>query len=634
MKHLIRLFFTAALLPAVTGLFAQRQADWSVNLTGNAQQIILQQLTGVPIVQTDKAYIGIDPATQKVAWTAERKNSKLAAALLNVESFDFHNMAGSPFVLISNNVLDARTGAAVISKKETGYKRVEDYEIIPTLNSVLVRVTAPNGMMRLYLIGMADSKVKWATDVMKPAQITGLDEAPSEDRPDVPLYTTLAAPDGSLVFRYQKSLAVISPEGKLLWIEKANPAEVMLSPDGKTVLAVDALVTGVGNSPVPVRYGIKYRSSKISAYDLKTGKPAWKTGIDAPQNIRWADAHPDFLTVVWGKGCNLYNYATGRAEWAENFNGKQVVEVTPNEEGFLVVFESGLKSMQLDKNGKPRWKEPREILAQDDERDDALPEDGLLDVYEYANGRVLVDTEKVRFKPVKGSDLKKWKMTLTPSDRVAFDDSLGNLLLLQRNELHIVNPDRNPAIVKSFKINFRDISGFHTLEFRPKGYFMTSSEEFVAFNLAAETAVHRYYARPADVGGALLGLVNLDVDLGLVGVSTYGARSGFGAARWSRPGWGNTVAGGNNNRVVTADVLGFTTTFMPSGRSEAFRSSRDFAWYFTRKGADNVLVKINKDSGEETDQLILEGARPIYQVDEVQKRVYFCKGDLLKVFEM
>lgn len=633
------LIFALAMLFAFSPSFAQRSPDWSVNLTGKAQQIIFQNLTGVPIIQTDKSYIGIDPVAQKVAWTVDRKAGKLISAALGADGYDFYNMAGTPFVLISNNVIDSRSGATVISKEKNNYKTANDYEVIPALNSVLLRVTAGSGVLRLYLIGMADAKVKWDVDVMKPSLITGMNEEPEEEHPDVPLFTSLVSPDHYLIYRYRKNLAVISPEGKLLWSEKADPAEVMLSPDGKKVITVKALVTGIGNSPVSVRYVTKYRSAKMQAFDLKTGKESWKDDIKVNQNIRWADAQPDFLIVAWKNGCNIFKYATGEAIWKDDFKGKRVVDVRSNEKGYLVTFESGYKTMQLDKSGAELWKKPQ-VLETDDEDADDLPEEGSMDVYPYAKGKILVDAERVRFRPAKGSGMKKWRMTLNAGSRVAYDDSLHNLIILHDNRLHILNPDNNPQVVKSFKDNFENLPAFHTVEFRANAYFLTSPKEFIVFEPATEKLTHRYYVRPFDVQGMFIDMVNAELasNQALLNCkATHNAKTGaWKAERASAgllpPGAGNTELQKADQQWRAADALEFASTLMPPARVEAFKQSRDFAWYFTKDKSGNVLIKVNKDTGEETDRLIFDDARPIYQVDEIQRRVYYASNNVLKVF--
>ncbi|HRI62550.1 MAG TPA: PQQ-binding-like beta-propeller repeat protein, partial [Saprospiraceae bacterium] len=393
--------FAATLLLATQFAFAQRPADWSVELKDNIQQIIFQNLTGVPIVQTEKAFVGIDPAARKTVWTVQRTPEKAISFDMGPE---FYNMTGSPFVLIRNSVIDSRSGKVAISKEKDGFKRVEDYEVIPALNSVLVRTTGSNGTLQLYLVGSDNGEVKWKIDVMKPSVITGMNEEPDEEYVDVPLYTTLVSPDKYLIYRYRKNLAVISPEGKLLWNEKADPAEVLLSPDGKKVLALKALVTGIGNSPVSVRHVTKYRGTKIAAYDLKTGKESWKADIKTDQNIRWVDAHPDFLSVVQAKACNIYNYATGEAYWKDDFKGRRVVEIAPNAEGYLITYESGYKTMQVSKSGVALWKKPQ-VVETDDDEDDS-PDEGDQNVYQYAKGKVLINAERARFRPAKGSGLK------------------------------------------------------------------------------------------------------------------------------------------------------------------------------------------------------------------------------------
>ena len=47
-----------------------------------------------------------------------------------------------------------------------------------------------------------------------------------------------------------------------------------------------------------------------------------------------------------------------------------------------------------------------------------------------------------------------------------------------------------------------------------------------------------------------------------------------------------------------------------------------------------MLIKVNKDTGQEVDKLIFDDARPLYQVDEIQHRVYYANKSTLKVFNL
>ncbi|MBK7937761.1 MAG: PQQ-binding-like beta-propeller repeat protein [Lewinellaceae bacterium] len=637
---------TALCLCAASQLHAQRQADWSLELTGNAQGIIFQHLTGVPIVQTEKAYMGIDPAAKKIIWTADRSGDKAMSGIIETGT-DFYNMAGTPYVLIRHNLMDSRTGQVLIDKEKEGYKRVEDYEIIPSLNSLLVRTKA-DGKLRLYLVAMTDNKVLWKTDVMKSGGITLKSESenePVEESIEVPVNTTMLTPGKHLLYTHKKNVACIeSGSGNLLWVQKAEPAEIQLSPDGKNVLVIEAESGGLMALAL-AGTGAKLRSKKLTAYDLLTGKEAWKDPIEAEEKIRWMDTHPDFLTVVHKKGCNLYNYATGEKLWKRDFEGRRITEILPNNEGYLITFNSGYKTMQLSKEGKELWKKAQVKESEDGEAEE-MPEEGGVDRYSYAKGDVLVTTEGAFFTPAKGSGMKRWKMGLNAAARVAYDPNYKNLIILTGQRLVMINPDKNPKVALEVKVPFENAAEFHTLEIREKSYFLSSQQEFVVFDAENGTAKHKFYKKPFDSKAFLANAARFGMAVGsAVAVTSGVTNAGMGGTKavgstfgMMPPGSGDTEIRRANRQMNTAVVLNDASSMIPPVRFEAFRLTRDFAYYFTKEksgdDAEKMLIEVNKDSGEETDKLIFDNARPLYQVDEIEKRVYYANKSTLKVFNM
>lgn len=635
----------ALCLCAAQPLFAQRPADWSVELTGNAQRIIFQHMTGVPIIQTDKAYVGIDPVSRKAVWTVERSAEKALSGVIETNT-DFYNMARTPYVLIRHNLIDSRDGKVLMDKTQEGYKRVEDYEIIPALNSVLIRARA-DGKLRLYLVDMTDNKLRWKTDVMK----AGLqlkaesDEEPAEESIEVPSYTTIVTSDKHLLYQYKKSIACLEAgSGNLLWVEKAEPAEILLSPGEKNVLVIEAESGGLMAMAL-AGTGVKIKSKKIQAYDLLTGKKAWKDEIEADEKVRWVDTHPDFLTVVHKKGCNLYNYATGEKLWKKDFDGRRVTEILPNAEGYLVTFHSGYKTMQLSKEGKELWKKPRVKESEDGDVED-VPEDGGVDRYTYAKGDVIVTANSVVFSPVKGSGMKRWKLDLNQTARVAFDPNRQNLIILTSNNLVLVNPDVYPQSAIQLKVDFENAAEFLTLELREKAYFMTGMQEFVIVEPDNNNVVHKYYKKPFDskafwINAANTGMAVTSATMTVAGVSNAGKGGALATGSTMGmlpPGSGDTEMRRANRQLNTAATLDEVSSMMPPARFEAFRLTRDFAYYFTKEKSgddtEKILVKVNKDTGAEEDKLIFDNARPLYQVDEIQKRVYYADKNALKVFNM
>lgn len=640
-------FLLALLLSAPFAVFAQRQADWSVELTGNAQQIIFQNLTGIPIIQTEKAYVGVDPVAQKVAWTAERSAAKAVSAVIETGT-DFYNMLLTPYVLVRNNLIDSRDGKIILDKEKESYKRVEDYEVIPALNSVLIRTTA-DGKLRLYLVNMTNNAVQWKADVMKSGglAIKSESEAQAEEELniDVPLYTTLVTKSNHLLYQHKKNLACIDgATGAVLWNEKPDPAEIFLSADGQTVYVVGATGGGLMAAAL-VGTGVKLKGNKIFAYNLLTGKSPWKDPIEAQENIRWVDAHPDFLTVVHKAGCNLYDYASGEKRWKKDFEARRITEILPNMEGYLITFYSGYKTMQLSAEGKELWKKPQIKETEDGETD--VPEDGGLDRYAFTKGDVLIDAKTARFVPAKGSGMKRWKYDLDLSTRVAYDDSRKNIVILTKNKMLIVNPDKYNTAAVGMDVDFFNTAEFHTLELRDNSYFLTSQQEYVIVWPDENNKVaHKYYKKPFDGKGALLGAASAGLTLGAGAMAVSGlANAGTGMTKSTGstigmmpPGSGETELRRAGNQFGAAGAMYDAASLIPPARRDAFKQTRNFAYYFTKDksgdDAEKVLVKVSKDSGAEADKLIFDDARPMYQVDEVQKAVYYAKKNVLKVFKM
>jgi outer membrane protein assembly factor BamB len=638
--YLITLVLLCSALPT----FAQRAADWSVEMAGIAQKIVLQEFSGVPVIQTDKAYIGIDPETQKEAWSIKRSGNKLLAAA-TAEETDLCQMRNTPYLLVRGNVVDSRSGQALLDKERDGYKEMGGYAVLPEAGGVLVQVVA-KGMIRLVFIDFLEKKAKWSTDVTKTIMSEFIDmttegkaaaaraEAEAERRMlEMPADATMLTPDGYLLYRYKKTLACLNANtGKLLWTEKADAAELLLSPSGKTLLVAEAEVGPAIEGAIS-----RPKGRNVAAYDLSTGKPTWKKEIKADAQIRWIDAHPNFLTIVHRKGCNLYSYKTGEPLWEKDFSARRIVEITPNEEGYLVAFQSGYKTMQLDKKGKELWKKPQ-ILATDDgeEAEDDTPDYSGIDRFEYAKGTVLVSADKIRFVPAKGSGMKRWKMKLEPRDRIAYDPERNNIVVLTLQKLLLVNPDQNPKTASEVKANIKNPYAFHAMEVREKGYFLTSENEYVLIDPVACTASHRYYTKPLDATALLLRFVDVSfnsLNLAATASPAYVKKCGVYS-----PGYCNREA--RQNRAIYRDTKRDLTYFglIPPARFNAFKQTLDFAYYLTSREIDgkdkNVLVKVSKDAGNETDKLMIDNARPIYYVDEVEKRVYYAHKNTLKVFQM
>ena len=632
------LLIVALAIPSL--LLSQRKADWTVEVSGVPQQILFQQLTGIPILQTDKAFIGVDPEQKKAIWTIQRSGIKALSAVVESEA-DFYSVQGTPYVIIRNSLIDSRDGKVIIDKEKEGFTSIESYEVLPQLDGILFRIQG-KGMLQLYLVNFKSNQLAWKSEIVKSSGIELSSSNETTVEIGVPMGTTLVTKSKHILYVNKKNLACVDGQsGKLLWLEKSEPGLVVTTPNEKTVLSVESSGGGLMSAMSAAFSGITL-SNKIKAFDLLTGKEVWKKDLEAKENIRWIDPRPDYLVVAHKGGCNLFDYASGESLWKKDFDGKRVYDVQANAEGFLVLFNSGYKSMQLDKNGKELWKKPQSVI--DTEDDIELPEDGGVDRYAYDKGTVIVTPTSIVFYPKKGAGMKKWSQSLDENVRMAYDASRKNIILARGKYLLLVNPDQNAKVVKELKIDLEEPFAFNNLEIRNQSYFMSSSQEFAILDFASDKIVNKFYKKPFDSKLFASRLASIALSAGSAAFAlpgTYNVMGGVASEMvMVSPGSSsaqNQVQKGANQ--LTASSLAYDLSGMVLlERFNAFKQSRDFAYFLAsdKSGKEDVifLAKVSKDSGAEADKLIFDDPRPVYHVDEVGKKVFYLSKGMLKVFNM
>lgn len=618
---------------------AQRDADWEVEVPGTIQDIVFHNLTGVPIVQTNETYAGIDPETKKIAWQFARAASKKNSGILELTT-DFYEVNLTPFILVANNLLDSRDGKVILNKEEDGHKKIHDYEYIPELNSVLFRAGAGK-QLRLYLVDMETGTKKWGTDVMKLPSLGQLSissdtgESDPNARPDisVPVGTSTVTKDGYLIYRFKKNIIVVNANtGKFAWKAKTDPANVVLSPDEKVVISFEKAggMLGVG------------MGKKVLAFDKESGEELWK--VKTGEDVRRFKLWDDHVFLADKESCNLYSYKDGKTLWKNNYKQKRVKSVEKNGEGYMV--RSGRKYMQLDESGKKMWKKPKKeawgsnwATAGGETGGNEEPEG-----YFYKNGEIVVAAGSISFVPADGSLKKAWNSPMSPNARMAFDKGRNNVVVVDEKKLYVINPDTYENGSVSLKLKIRNSQEFTTLEIRDDAYFMTGPQEFVIAFPDKQESIHKYYKKPFDKKNFMSNMASA----GLGAASAYNAVSGVtnsmkGAAGMAT--MGMTPLGDGTNEIRSAgknfdnaEYANKASSFVPPTRKAAFAQTQDFAYYFTKekdgKESNKLLICVNKDSGEEVDKLIFDDARPNYKIDEIERRIYYGNKSALKVFQL
>ncbi len=637
-----QVFFAAALLLAVSSLFAQRKADWTTDLPAEASQIFFHSLTGVPIIKSDKTYSGIDVQSHTVKWTVERSGMQsLAAVTGNDEGQDFFEVANSPYAVINETLLDTRDGKILLSKDKDGYKKLVDYEMMPDIDGILFKTFSAD-FVRLHLIDKKTGTKKWSADILKGSQsLTEKLGSANGQMPQVivPSGTTPLLQDNKLmVFAFKKEIAMVNvADGKVDWVEKLDPARIFFSDNQKTAFVVEHDKGGLVAQALATE---KRMGKEVTAIDVATGKAIWKKPIEVDERIKWYNIDGDKLLIVHAKGCNFYNLEDGKKVWKDDYEAKRIAKLVENTEGYLVSF-GYQKTMQLDKSGKKLWKKPQ--VAPSDIEDVDVDEDADFVTYKYDKGNLFLTVDKIKFTPKKNAGIKSYSFSVSPTDKMEFDGLNKTFLLYNNDGVVLINPDMYPKghVTKKVKTDVKDIQ---FVEMRKNSYYFAGQEDFVIVKSEGDVT-ERHYKEPFDGKGFLAGSLSTAMSLGSVALDVS---SRVNVMKGSTQVLGGLANGSEESlesgvkdmkkgvrQVQAANALSDASSFIPPARHSAFSQTQDFAYFFTKdkKSGEKVLVKLNKDTGEEMDKFILNDARPIYKVDEVENRVLYCFKKQLLVFE-
>ena len=602
--------------------FSQRAEDWSLELDGPIKSITFHQVTGIPVVQTSASYTGVNADGKDILWTFDRGKLQGINDAMAGES-DIYEVQFTPYLLIGNSLLDSRDGNVIIDASEAGHKRVISYELIPELNTLLLSTVA-EGMNRLYMVNMSNHSLEWQSDVFNASGLaeatTGSGEAkgPKLNPVGTSLFTS-----SELIFQHKKRVAAVNlSDGKLLWEEKPKPAEVFLSPDNSIVYVIGkagGLIAGSIKSALTTK--AKAYGKEMYAFDAKTGKEVWKKK-KFDDDIKWYELRDKNMLVVYRGGCNFYDYHSGENLWKKNFEEKRIKSVEENSEGYLVHYK--WKKMQLGKDGKKAWKKPEKIeFAGGSE----FGEEEATSEFDYKNGIVHVSELRAAYFPTDSGEKNQYFSFKGESPIFLHNSENNDIAVLDQNGILVINPDRLTDIAIRTNDEMNKVSNA-TLESRGKTYTAFNNQEILLLNIHDFSTKYKFYPRPTSAG-------SIFSDLAVAAIGTAGVvNSMSGAGQAFVPGRSAQA----NRNMSRGNTMMDMANYAPERRRNFMTGTSDYIYFFTKEKSNDeklrLLIKVDKDSGEETDKLIFDNTTPIYEIDEVDQKVYYGSSNTLKVFEM
>ncbi|PCH78014.1 MAG: hypothetical protein COB98_01810 [Flavobacteriaceae bacterium] len=609
--------------------YSQTEANHVVNFKDKIDQFYFHTFSGVPIMLTEASVAGVDGNTGKIIWEVPLKNLVLIKGLVKLEgNMEIQEVPYTSYLVVNNLVIDTKNGNIVLNP-ENNFKKIINYEIIPTLNSVLFACsTKDRKVMKLTLVTIKDSKQVWSKEiaVSKKNGLSALSNG-----------TTNAA-----YFVGGKFIIQNLKDGNILHSEDSRPGATFLSPNKERVLMVHGKKMGLGaalGAGITMNVNkLVAHTNKIYSFDLNSGKTTWDKAIKLDEG--YLESYPisdDSFFVADEKGGNLYKYASGDKIWKKNFENRRIKNVEKNTDGYMIFYS--YKKLQVDSKGKKIWKKAK--AANDKTMFADIDDNESFDEYTYNNGSVVATQYKLKYY-VHGSKKPEWRISLDKEAKIAYDAKRKNIILLNGKKLYIINPDKNKGKDGGKKLDLKKVKEIHTIEVRGDKYYMSGVSEYAIINENGVIEKSKFYTQPGEAGRKLLNGLSIAAEIGgtaLSAIGSYnaiagGASAGSGMMGMNPPGLGGEKQfkkGASQYETGAYTQMAAKAVYNPN-RFDAFKETGDYSFFFAKEGEYKVLVKVAKDTGEEKDKFIFKNNKPMYKVDDTEKKVYYVKGSDLYIF--
>tara|TARA_R110000850_G_scaffold182360_1_gene307796 strand:+ start:54678 stop:56540 length:1863 start_codon:yes stop_codon:yes gene_type:complete len=601
--NIIKSLLPALLLVCAGQLYSQKaeQPDFTFDLGAKINETTLTQ-GGTLVVATNDGLAGIKPGVTAPIFNFTDYGRVKPEELFFVPNAPYVMVDQSGFGGMSSKkaVIDYMSGKVLFSTEKNGWKTVNSCDVMMPENKLVVS-------------GQRTSKEKYANAVAVYDLNTGNQES----------YFTL------------KGNRIVSGRPLLL---KNN----ILLPTTKEIINIDmnsgnttweASLGGVkwmqadtAGKEVYTFEGTNNGDTKISKIST-TGSILWPKEQRIKGGVSRFEILPQGLAIVSDVDNSdkrgLAKLASARSESRIAFlsaaNGEDLWDKAPKTKGYVQhfyimddgilfgIYEGGINKISFD--GNTLFKKP--LKTGENIQVMAETPQGLIYITDSDANIVNLQTgDQVWEKP-----LKYKRADAVSSD---FDVKNNRYLISADGELHTIDATTGESSVLA-NSKFEGKEAPTGVEVREKGIVLTSDQNITMLDWEGNQVFHSYYRAP---GKSAFGAI-------IAGVSAVAAATtamaSYDAANQNRNRLGNYTSRGQNYADFgdsMAAVSGASVAEMLK-RFTATSATKDDRFILTKLDDGVGLVKVNKDAGLVTKEIVLKDKKPEYIVDEIGGVLYY-----------
>ena len=599
---------------------AQTLPKNSVNIADKGDKILVNTLTGVAVVSGDNGVYGISESSTSPIWKIDNaeiysksvfNQSDLSGLNLLGEETLVENIYGSPYVIVtkgmSKSVVDTNTGKVLFGTLKEGWAPVNHY-MIPNTTTLLVEYVKDK---KSYIanVDLATGTIKWTSETGEIGGLVGRLKDLAKRERSAKVYPKLDKEGNVYGYFSGKFIKLNMTDGKVLWQSDQKLTNFDINKTGAYIITISR-AGGLG--------GFLGTKEALNIIDAKTGAPVWKEDKSVGKVVYVEDMGNQFLLASYN-GTNLYDYTTGRTQWKKNVKGEPRMMVKSNG-GYIFVTKNEMNFIKED--GKELWK--REVEISDNKNDE------IIELRER-NGKIFYITSTYANIVDINNGSKIWKRNIKLEEKrptfFVYNDANQEYVLYNDEKLYKYNASNTERPEPFAKLRLKKEKEVTDLEIRQNGYLISGMGELAYVDKSGNVVYQKYYDEPGAFGRTF----------SRIGLNALNVAANIGAAEWVDS-QGNSQGGvffNEENRGLLGGVSE-TAFYLDSSMKTRFNASnqvKDYKFFFTKDGANKVLVKVNKDTGAEEGKFLFNNNKPVYTIDEYSGTIYYINGNKIDVFK-
>lgn len=646
MKKTIQLLLI--LLSTSATMYGQSvKPSWSKTLPEGVNWQMVTSL-GNYVVGTSQGLAGIDPENGTVLW----RNGKVGTPVPD----NVKQLGSSALLTIANGtnitILDPFTGEIKFDARDAGISEIKDQKVLYKANGILVSGRNTQGKDLLLMSSLADGKVKWKIEDDFGRFVTASEVGPNELLIVTLFYNYKVNPaDGKVIWKNDvseanKQLQNMGALGGLMKQAAANMAQNVdfnvkfYQHPSKPVFYIASeqegkpASTGGFTTTTTTGTGPSYHTT-YSAFDLNNGNRIWAKPLDLSGKIGGVYFDEGGLVVMPDDGSNTkvnsYDYASQEGKWGKKGRGINI-------KGGVYSYEKvkdGLVLVSQNASGKNfvSYLDQNTALLTFDK---PVQIDGRLVASEITpKGLFYITTEEVNLLDITTGKLIIDKGIPTSPSLTA---QKGNTVyVFNTKDNTLLELDKTTAALKvvTAGIKFEGKESPQNIELRDNGILVSSSQNLALVGFDGKIVYQRYVEAPREPGILRALQYAQAVRAAYIGAAAYTASAAFQSAgqqaKANDEQAGGVLLEGIGNAYGelgnAASDFAKKSWQAANARFKATQSADNYTVVLTKQDKNNVLMKINKTTGETEGTIDLgKDNAPNYTMDGVTGMVFYSAG--------